>query len=911
LEIQSQAFDTESGSKPKIYLTTIGLGVLAFAGNYLSLPFFYGVDFIFGSVAVMMAVTLLGTAPSMVVAAIGGVYTITLWGHPYAVIIFVAEAFVVSYLYKRGQRNLVMADLFYWLVIGIPLVFIFYRGAIQMPTESASLIAFKQSLNGLLNTLTASLLIIGTRVVRDENPRYYANPTELSTFLFHAILFPMLIAGGVPIVFQGYEFRAQQESYLEERMRNVNESLSHFLTDAHIDDVELLRDTLERYEGDYSISVARLGDDDQVVISAGEMIDTQRFESKSETSPAGFEKWLPIRDMSVMNKWKASRYRLVSEASNTEFPLRIVIESEAAPIVEKVERKSLTLFILLSVFVVLGIFGAHRISSWLSQLLSRLSRVAAETINGVVITDRNGNVEWVNEGFTRITGYGLEDVKGGKPGAVLQGPDTDKNTIASISASLKNLQGFDAEILNYTRSGTPYWLQISCNPFLDDKGVMQGFIAIETDITQRKNAELDVKRAMNLAEQGSRAKSEFLANMSHEIRTPLNGMIGMAELMLGTKLDELQSNYLNTMQSSANTLLAMVNEILDISKIEAGMVELEGYDFSTKDFLDEFISTFEVQALQKRIKLNYILEPEVPALLNGDIVRLRQILTNLVSNAIKFTEVGEVEVAVSNITNGRESYSCDAGNEGPGETAVLIKFSVSDTGIGIPEEKVDKIFEQFAQADTSTTRKYGGTGLGLAISKQLVELMGGQIDVDSQEERGSTFWFTVRLNRQQSLQSTPHPLLATPESQTADSSKADRNSQESPLFNARILVVEDNPVNQKVALGLLERLGCQVEIAENGEEAIQFLSTSTFDLVFMDCQMPVMDGYEATRLIRNKRTNVMDSNTLIIAMTANAMDEDRKKCFEIGMNDYLAKPITLDVLKECMEKWLSSNVPLQ
>lgn len=508
--------------------------------------------------------------------------------------------------------------------------------------------------------------------------------------------------------------------------------------------------------------------------------------------------------------------------------------------------------------------------------LAKLSLVASSTDNLVVITDRRGRTEWVNHAFTKKTGYTIEDMRGRKPGAVLQGPDTDPETVRQIGHWLREGRSFEAELLNYTRHQEPYWVQVQVTPVRDVHGAVERFVAIQSDSTEWRRTQAELEAARERAEAANTAKTLFLATISHEMRTPLNAILGSTELALDGESDPYAlRTHLQRIAASAEGLLHLISDVLDVSKIEAGQIDIERIAIRPEACVRESLGPIADRARAKGLEFSLAWDAVLPTYIEGDPARLGQIVTNLAENAVKFTDAGFVRV---------EGTRCTV--EGTGGDGLLLR--VIDSGLGIAEQDQPLVFERFVQADSSTTRRKGGAGLGLSIVRSLVDALGGQVSVHSRAGAGAEFRVVL-------------PIVAVAPAaarEPAHTGGADPVPVPVRRRDARILVAEDNDINYAVLQAYLARAGYTVARAHNGLEAVA--AATGADLILMDLEMPEMDGVSATRTIRRGEQARGAPAVPVIALTAHALQEYRDQAMAAGCDGYLSKPVRMQALLEAV-----------
>jgi PAS domain S-box-containing protein len=504
------------------------------------------------------------------------------------------------------------------------------------------------------------------------------------------------------------------------------------------------------------------------------------------------------------------------------------------------------------------------------EQLKLLSLVASSTTSGVVINNRNGKVEWINSAFEKITGYNINDVLDKHLGDTLKGELTDVSIIERARRLSQNKQSFEVDLLAYRKDGQPLWISVINSVILTPEGEVDKYIEVIIDITSKKKVELELISAKEHALQLSRAKDMFISVMTHEIRTPLNAVIGMSRLLIDSNPLESQKENLDILQFSAENLMTLINDVLDFTKIETGNIELEKADVNLREMVHRVVNSMQYKVSEKGIYLNDTIDESIPEFIIADSARLVQVLLNLVNNAIKFTDKGGVTIDLKVLEKTNSN--------------IRIRFAVTDTGIGIANDKLGTIFESFKQAEADTTRKYGGTGLGLAISKRLVELHDSRINVDSVLGQGSTFWFIITFNK------TKHHTNIT-------------NDKMEIGLRLNVLVVDDNQINRILVNKVLQKWGAQANFAENGQEAIdKIVSNMNYDVVLMDIHMPVMGGLEATQIIRAK-TEAYFQQLPIIALTASMLSNEISQMGSAGMDDFILKPFDPKTLFEKLSKY--------
>ncbi|WP_353932275.1 response regulator [Okeanomitos corallinicola TIOX110] len=1250
--------------KQKSVIPLIMLIIAGYLGNYFKITLFFGVDFLFGSIAALIIIAIYGCFWGTVAATIISFHTYTLWTHPYAIIIFTCEALFVGLLFRKKSQNLLLLDGIYWMILGTPLVIVFYGGILKVSAVGTLLILVKQAVNGFFNALVCSLIINYLPVnkwlhINQHKPRISWQQSLfnlLVAFVFFPVLFlninnairsanaiEMEVArdlNSVSLAFQD-KINIWQEANIAV-LKNVAENVSlEAININNIKNDQLIENTQRvfplisrlyvvnnsgkvvseypRKEENQYLNISQRSDFQKLTRGAktsynivdnlnnkeqlfstlgvpiinnnqfigavfGEIklealsqliqinntnnnsssrnieINTTLIDDKNriiatDNNTVGnsiiLQEFLTYKDNKIrkidnqvvhlisnktnipqIKRWDASLYAKIIDLDHIfYYPLKLVIETPTKPNIDYIRNiyiKNLSLLVMIAIiaFIVAVVVSkklvapllnltqvttdipgkilakqdikinnsniaeidslSHNFKSMLLALQEMFAeiktandlleeRVETRTQELLLINNElalevkqrkkveetlrereeryelaisgtnDGIWDWnliTNEvyfspAWMRILGYEKEPLpEHYSTWADNVHPDERQQALSDIN---NHLEGKTEVYQNTHRmkhhDGYYIWIAAKGKCISDEQGNPCRLVGTITDITDKKLAEEQLQLAKEQAEIANQTKSEFLATMSHEIRTPMNAVIGMTGLLLDTPLTAQQQEFVEIVRNSGDSMLTLINDILDFSKIESGNLEIEEQVFNLRHCIEESIDLVAPKASEKSLEIAYLMDTKIPEFIRGDVTRLRQILVNLLSNAIKFTNVGEVSLALSS----QMTTLVDVEHISQTKSQLQeIKFSIKDTGIGIPENKMYRLFQPFSQVDASTTRHYGGTGLGLVISKRLTELMGGHMWVESKVGHGSTFSFTIVttfvnrnedyhqndlinpqeilrekrllivddniINRQalmlqcqsvgintvlaesgkealkyiqeqkfdlaildmqmpemdgltlaseicklphcqqlplvmlasicnnQSLENLHESninvvaLLTKPiktshlvsslinifsnqgvskTDNTADSKPSKFDSQMADKIPLKILVAEDNVVNQKVAINILQRLGYRADIAANGLEVLTALRRQPYDVILMDLQMPEMDGLTATRKICQEWP--LSSRPWIIAMTANAMQGDREKCLEAGMNDYATKPIRIEELTKALSNCQKNN----
>lgn len=929
-------------------IATFGLALLAVLGNIINLPLFFGVHFIFGSVAVMLAIRLVGFWPAVWVALAGGAYTWVLWGHPYAMLTFTLEAVIVSLLYRRGLKNLVLADLAFWLVAGGALVPALYMGVLGMDTSSSIMIALKQSLNGLFNALIAGLLVkILVWRFQSGAVRWLPTHIRLNELLFHVLLTLALIAGSTPVIIGSHADKAERELRLAEELRRVlNETRVSLQRQPAVSSV--YKSELLKYSLPPDVSgIALLDGQGEPIAQAGKL---NAF-SPGHVQPLGGDDnlgiWLPDSGGSLVNRWKEGHYQYRLPVTGLPEGNELIADKPARPLIQAVENQRNESFVFLAGMTLLSILVSFLVSRVLTQPLAQLDKASkhlpekirrhdppvlpdsrireygilsaslrtmgttlarafseldnaritseqevqartrelastsamlsnileASTEFAIIATDTEGTITLFNKGAENLLGYDSSDVIGVQSPALFHLPSEMEERLVELSDTFGDaVSGFDVFAKNALRQGVEKreWtyltkqgdsipVTLTVTPILDDADKLTGFLGVAEDITERKRIE--------------QMKNEFISTVSHELRTPLTSVSGALGLALSGKLGEVPekiNRLLETAHRNSERLAHLINDLLDIEKITTGKVNLDMKVQPLHPILEQAVEDNRAFGAERHIRL--ALNSEIARQnVKVDEQRLKQVLANLLSNAIKFSpDGGTVTVEASS-------------------TDTDITVSVTDQGPGIPEDFHEKIFQRFAQADSSDTRQKGGTGLGLAITQELVTRMGGTIDFETTAGEGTRFFFSL-------------PVISPAEKAPSDPSpkNTDGSSNEPP----GILVVEDDPDIASLLKMMLENAGYRVAICHTGAEALESIEAGSWDLISLDLMLPDVSGLE---IIRRLKKQAATADIPIVVVSAKVNEGRLELNGEADNIAWLAKPIDHQKLIELVRHQLSQG----
>ncbi|OOE99291.1 histidine kinase [Salinivibrio sp. MA351] len=921
----------------KQVMATLLLALIAVVGNMVNLPLFFGVHFIFGSVAVMLAIRLIGLWPAVFVALAGGSYTWILWGHPYAMLTLTLEAFAVSLLYRRGVKNLVLADLAFWVVVS-PIVLIpIYAIAIGMDGSSTGMIVLKQALNGLFNALIAGLLVkLLIWYFQNGTINWLPAKIRLQELLFDALLCLTLIAGMTPIIINNQNNIIKNEQRIADELKRVAEGAVARLNQQPDRSLDNQKRALRPSLSQGASGVAILNREGTPTVQVGDLHSGLPGGVRPLTSADNLSIWLPASGGSLVNRWQSGFYRYQLPLTDRSDAMVLLAERPAAPLIEAIERSRNQSFIMLSGIAFLSILAAFLLSRILIQPLSQLDRasrhlpkkiryqasvvlaesrvaeyavlstslqdmshalsdnfrelekaranlkqevkdrtrelastsdllsniLAASTEVAIIATDTRGIITLFNTGAERLLGYHSAEVVDKHSPAFFHVPDEVEERSQALSGQFNRaitgfetfmtipmLEGAETREWCYVhKQGQHIPVMLTVTAIYNDSQEITGFLGIAQNITERKRHE--------------QMKNEFISTVSHELRTPLTSVSGALSLVLGGRLGEIPDKaqkILNTAHRNSERLALLINDLLDIEKIAAGQLYFDMQVQSIDPILEQCLEENKAYGAERHIDI--VLNSETAnAEVRVDKQRLKQVLANLLSNAIKFSPDGAT-VTIDTVVDEQH-----------------VTVSVTDQGCGIAADFYPKIFQKFAQADSTDTRQKGGTGLGLAITRELVEKMNGKIGFESSPGKGTRFYFQL-------------PLHETVKTKSVDQHRpTDSNIGDKPNINSsyNILVIEDDPDVASLLKIVLEEAGYRVDISQEGMAALKALQARHYDLISLDLMLPDIGGLDIIRRIRQHA----DTANIPIVVVSAKMKQGRLELNGDAENiEWLAKPI--------------------